>query len=87
MSDQAELVLRIFQLFVKRERKKKKHKNTPTHPHTNTCTKALQKVFGCPPPPALFFENWEKVFTVQKYTEPDFQNLKKKAFFFENLYP
>ena len=35
----------------------------------------------------LIFENWKKVFTVQKYTAPNFQNSKKKKgfFFFENF--
>ena len=32
------------------------------------------------PPPIL--KNWEKVFTVQKYTAPNFQNSKKGFFFF-----
>ena len=31
--------------------------------------------------PPLIFENWKKVFTVQKYTAPNFQNSKKKFFF------
>ena len=32
--------------------------------------------------PPLIFENWKKVFIVQKYTAPNFQNSKKKCFFF-----
>ena len=28
----------------------------------------------------LIFENWKKVFTVQKYTAPNFQNSKKVFF-------
>ena len=38
--------------------------------------------------PPLIFENWKKVFTVQKYTAPNFQNSpppKKSFFFFENF--
>ena len=48
---------------------------------------ALKKLFGCPPPPAPNFEklDFEKVFTVQKYTAPNFQSLKKVFFFFENF--
>ena len=41
-------------------------------------------LFGCPPPPALIFENRKKVFTVQKYTTPNFR-IPKKGFFFENF--
>ena len=32
----------------------------------------------------LIFENWKKVFTVQKYTAPNFQNSKKKKVFFSS---
>ena len=32
--------------------------------------------------PPLIFENWKKVFTVQKYTAPNFQNSKNVFFFF-----
>ena len=35
--------------------------------------------------PPLIFENRKKVFTVQKYTAPNFQNSKKSFFFFENF--
>ena len=35
--------------------------------------------------PPLICENWKKVFTVQKYTAPYFQNSKKGLFFFENF--
>ena len=35
--------------------------------------------------PPLIFKNWEKVFTVQKYAAPNFQNSKKSFFFFENF--
>ena len=31
--------------------------------------------------PPLIFENWKKVFTVQKYTAHNFQNSKKSFFF------
>ena len=34
--------------------------------------------------PPLIFENWKKVFTVQKYTAPNFQN-SKNGFFFLSL--
>ena len=45
-----------------------------------------KKLFGCPPLPApVSFENWKKVFTVQKYTAPNFQNSKKVFFFFDNF--
>ena len=40
-----------------------------------------KKLFGCPPPPAPNFWKLEKVFTVQKYTTPNFQNSKKSCFF------
>ena len=33
----------------------------------------------------LIFENWKKVFTVQKYAAPNFQNSQKSFFFFENF--
>ena len=33
----------------------------------------------------LIFENWKEVFTVQKYTAPNFQNSKKSFFFYENF--
>ena len=33
--------------------------------------------------PPLIFENWKKVFTVQKYTAPNFQNSKKFFFLWE----
>ena len=45
----------------------------------------LRKLFGCPPPPAaclyLHDHSRQNVFTVQKYTTPNFQNSKKKFFF------
>ena len=31
--------------------------------------------------PPLIFKNWKKVFTVQKYTAPNFQNSRKSFFF------
>ena len=31
--------------------------------------------------PPLIFDKWKKVFTVQKYTAPNFQNSKKRFFF------
>ena len=41
-----------------------------------------KKLFGCPPPPAPNFWKLEKLFTVQKYTAPSFQNSKKRFVFF-----
>ena len=40
----------------------------------NSCLVVLHR-------PPLIFENWKKVFTVQKYTAPNFQNSKKVCFF------
>ena len=40
--------------------------------------KSCLVVLHCPP---LIFENWKKVFTVQKYTAPNFQNSKKSFLF------
>ena len=40
--------------------------------------------------PPLIFENWKKVFTVQKYTAPNFQNSKNgflSLSLFENFDP
>ena len=31
--------------------------------------------------PLPIFENWKQVFTVQKYTAPDFQDFKESLFF------
>ena len=54
--------------------------------------KSCLVVLHCPP---IIVENWKKVFTVQKYTAPNFQNSKRKekkkkkkkgfVFFFENF--
>ena len=44
--------------------------------------KSCLVVLNCLP---LIFENWKKIFTVQKYTAPNFQNSKKGFFFFENF--
>ena len=44
-----------------------------------------KKLFGCPPPPAPTFKIWKKVFTLQKYTAPNFKNSKKVCLFFENF--
>ena len=36
--------------------------------------KKKKKLFSCPPPPAPNFWKLKEVFTVQKYTAPNFQN-------------
>ena len=47
--------------------------------------KKKKKLFGCPPPPTPNFWKLEKIFTVQKYTAPNFQNSKFFFIFFENF--
>ena len=43
--------------------------------------KKKRKVVGCPSLPAPTFKNWRKVFTVQKYTAPNFSEFQKKFCF------
>ena len=47
--------------------------------HIRPKKKSCLVVLHCPP---LIFENWKKVFTVQKYTAPNFSEFQKKFFFF-----
>ena len=52
--------------------------NGSIRPKKKSCLVVLHR-------PPLIFENWKKVFTVQQYTAPNFQNSKKSFFFFENF--
>ena len=61
------------------EKKRKEKKMSTCHLHSHEAEK--KKLFGCPPPLPLIFKNWKKVFTVQKYTAPNFQNSPKSFFF------
>ena len=48
-------------------------------PKKKSCSVVLHR-------PPLIFENWKKLFTVQKYTAPNFQNSKKVVFFLSEFW-